>query len=313
MTKSFDVNVPSGSETPNLGDDRIRELKQSMADNFAEDHVMNATGSVYDDTDNGKHEKVSLNEQTSTPTTDAGFGILYSYTSDTELDLHYIDGSGNITQITSDGALDLAAARLDNDEYLLSIDNAGTGTVNLIKANTSDEIELGTDVLFPNEFVWSSGNHNNGSLANGSDNQLYQLVTGGDDTIDPTTDDGTNWRKFQSETDVDTTIETANKPVLLDTFTGTGSNSVDVSGYLAIEIHVTPSGVNAVLDYTITAGTGSVTGMTANFRVASGTDDRTGASSRHIVLTEGTVTITINDHDQLTNATVYGYPGDSQV
>ena len=309
----MDINSPAGSDALSLGDDNIRAQKVAVAENFLEDHVMEASGGVYDGADNGKHEKVSLKEQSAAPTTDSGFGIVYTLDVDSELELHYKDGSGNIVQITSGGALDLAGARLDNDEFLLSIDNAGTGTIDLIKANTDDNIEFGADVLFPGEFVWKTGQGDVGTLANDSNNLLHQLISGGDNTVNPASDDGTNWRKFLSQLEINTAIALANTPVLEETITGTGATVVDISDYSAIEVVVTPSNSNPLLDYDIAAGTGSVSGQTANWRIKSSTSTTATASSRHIVQTSGNITLTVNTFTNITNVKVYGWLGNSQA
>lgn len=59
-------------------------------------------------------------------------------------ELFYNDSAGNQIQITTNGNIS-AGLELPNNTYLRSVDNAGTGTVNLIRANTSDRVEFGAN------------------------------------------------------------------------------------------------------------------------------------------------------------------------
>lgn len=66
---------------------------------------------------------------------------------------HDHSGSGNGTQIQNSGIADLtlrpAKFNIQNNEYLDTLDFAGTGRVNLLKVNASDLVEAGTAVVMP--------------------------------------------------------------------------------------------------------------------------------------------------------------------
>lgn len=145
-TVSWDESNPAGSQDISLGDDRIRELKTQIREVINVDHDFPSSGQA---ADNGQHKQVTLQEQADLGTGAVGATILGSQTSGGKGELTYTDEDDNDIQITKGGALYLGDARLDNDAYLLAIDNAGTGTVNVIKVDTSDEIVLGAVTTLP--------------------------------------------------------------------------------------------------------------------------------------------------------------------
>lgn len=60
----------------------------------------------------------------------------------------FTDEDDNDVQITREGYIAGDNVRAANDGFITAVDNAGTGSVDLIKANTSDQIEVGADVNF---------------------------------------------------------------------------------------------------------------------------------------------------------------------
>jgi hypothetical protein len=102
--ETWNETTPSGSESPTLGDDRIRELKRAIRERLAVDHDFEASESpAFGDANAtiGMHEGIRLKEQASSPTTiadQAGF-----WAAD--------DGSGN-TELFMRGPSDASAVQL---------------------------------------------------------------------------------------------------------------------------------------------------------------------------------------------------------
>jgi hypothetical protein len=99
---TWNETTPSGSESPTLGDDRIRELKRAIRERLAVDHDFEASESVaFGDTNStiGMHEGLRLKEQSSSPTTiadQAGFWSADDGSGNTEL---YMRGPSDATEI----------------------------------------------------------------------------------------------------------------------------------------------------------------------------------------------------------------------
>ena len=117
----------------------IRELKLALKERLGLDHDLTDTGGT------GEHLKVTLQEALATdPTTVAGKGFLYTKDVAGIPELHWINDEGDVIQLTSGNDGD---AVLLNNISLRAKNAAGTGTVNLIKVNTSDILELGSTTL----------------------------------------------------------------------------------------------------------------------------------------------------------------------
>lgn len=136
-TVALDETSPAGSQAISLGDNRIREFKTQVREIMGVDHKYESSGQ---DADMGKHNQISLLEQADLGTGAVGKTLLGSQTVSGKGELVYTDEDDNDIQITSGGVL--LAGTLPNDTYFTAIDNAGTGTVDLIKANTSDALVL---------------------------------------------------------------------------------------------------------------------------------------------------------------------------
>jgi hypothetical protein len=147
---SYDTAYPPGSAPPSILDDVIRELKQALAERLAIDHSFDLAGGIQTSTNGGKHVKVTL-LQTTKPTAAATTGFLYAKDVGGTTELFFEDAAGNEKQITSAGKLNIAITdiadalltgakiQLANNTYLKATDFAGTGTVDLIKANASNK------------------------------------------------------------------------------------------------------------------------------------------------------------------------------
>jgi hypothetical protein len=138
-TTAWAETTPSGGDNISAGDNRIREMKTQIREVIDVDHDFPSSGQA---ADVGQHKKVTLQEQADLGTGAVGATILGSQTVSGKGELVYTDEDDNDIQITSGGNIDGASVRLDNNESLTATDNAGTGTVALIKANASDQAEI---------------------------------------------------------------------------------------------------------------------------------------------------------------------------
>lgn len=104
LSNPFDTSTPTGSNNPQQGDDRIRELKDAIVERESQDHYWPVSGTTYNDDDTGFHKKVTLLVQTSI-TQKANAGILYTKDVGGKAELHYKDEDGNEIQLTNAGAI----------------------------------------------------------------------------------------------------------------------------------------------------------------------------------------------------------------
>lgn len=143
-TVSWDETAPAGTDNVSAGDNRIRELKGQVREVVDVDHKFDSSGQ---DADMGKHDKVSLLEQADLGTGAEGKPILGAQTVGGKAELVFTNEDDTDIQITSGEKL--LIGDLDSDAYLKSTDNAGTGTVDIIKANANDDIELSDGLVLP--------------------------------------------------------------------------------------------------------------------------------------------------------------------
>lgn len=149
-TNTLSTITPAGSDSPSTLDDRIKEAKAAIVERLAIDHYMPLTGSSQTDTSGGQHSKLTLREA-SKPTKATDIGFLYTKDVTGTTELFYEDAAGNEKQLTSAGKINIALTDIAddlitgakicllNEVYLRAKDQAGTGTVNLIKANSSNK------------------------------------------------------------------------------------------------------------------------------------------------------------------------------
>jgi hypothetical protein len=132
FVKTWDEAAPAGTRSISLGDDDIRDFKYAIRERLAVDHNVYADESGQ--TNVGAHNKVTLVEQGSDPSSAANTGKVYTKDVGGITELYYIDSAGTVQQLTSDGKVYVA-----NNAYLVARNAAGNGTVNLIKASTADK------------------------------------------------------------------------------------------------------------------------------------------------------------------------------
>jgi len=145
-TNVWDEAKPAGTRDANLGDDDIREMKQQLREVISQDHEMESSGQ---DEDWGYHKQVTLLEQADLGTGAVDATILGSQTYGGKGELTYTDEDDNDVIITQLGYLNLDAARVSNNTYIISRNAAGDGNINIIKVNASDEVVLGAVTELP--------------------------------------------------------------------------------------------------------------------------------------------------------------------
>ena len=140
MATTFDYTLdcasPVGTDAPSSLDDKDRETRFGFAERLNVDHRFNLTGTQLSDADIGMHRQVTFYSSTAT---DPILGVAAVSSVD---ELRYTDSEGSVLYLTSDGTLNIRNAdllgTLASNTYFTAVDNAGTGTVDLIKANVSD-------------------------------------------------------------------------------------------------------------------------------------------------------------------------------
>lgn len=142
-TYTLKTNTPAGGDDPTEADDRMRETKAAFVERFNIDHYMTPSAtSTYDAADAGKHRYVTFREPNDLTSMAADESALFSKDVSSVTELHWIDESDNVLQMTSGGNLNIVSAdllgTLANNTYFTAVDAAGTGTVDLIKADAND-------------------------------------------------------------------------------------------------------------------------------------------------------------------------------
>ena len=99
-TVAWDEAFPPESQAFSLGDDRIRELKTQFREIFEVDHEIESSGSG----DNwGYHKKTELIERSEDPAIDSNLITLFTKEVDSYCELHMINSTGSVMQLTSNG------------------------------------------------------------------------------------------------------------------------------------------------------------------------------------------------------------------
>lgn len=147
-TETHDETKPAGTRARSLGDDDIREKDRMYRERLAIDHVFLADESG--EAGIGIHKKVTMRILAADPTQYDDVGYVYLKTVSGVIELFYEDSAGTVTQLTSAGKILGDNVKWSNNTNIVAKNAAGSGTVNLIKANASDVPEV------PNGAVLSS-------------------------------------------------------------------------------------------------------------------------------------------------------------
>ena len=141
-TYTLDCDSPLGTDAPSTIDDKIRETRDGYQERLNVDHYFALTGSSLSDSAIGQHRQIEFYGPISTPSDAANKSWLYSKDVSSKTEFHWLDEDGNELQITNAGTLNISSddllGTLTNETYFTAVNAAGDGTVDLIKANSSD-------------------------------------------------------------------------------------------------------------------------------------------------------------------------------
>ncbi len=138
-TRTWDAayeTTPPNTQNVSQGAQRIRELKVDIRERLDLDHVMDD-----DDTNDGRHRLVSLIEQASDPGNLANQHLIYSKDVAGVTEIFFRDDSGDIQQITNNGAL-----------LLLATNNAFTKGQATTEVDVTFAVPLAFDASLSNSF-----------------------------------------------------------------------------------------------------------------------------------------------------------------
>lgn len=147
FTRDWSESTPAGTDQANTIDDSMRNFKVDISDRI-KSMIYGFTAG--ENTLTASFKEIIVYEQSAPAQPSAGYGKLYGKAASGKCELHWQDEDGNEKQITSAGALLLAAGdyvadsidendiQLSNDAYLTASNAAADGTVDLIKASTGD-------------------------------------------------------------------------------------------------------------------------------------------------------------------------------
>jgi len=151
-TYAFDTATPAGSDAPATLDNDARTKALALQERLNADHYFPLTGTAVSDTDAGKHRKLTAQAVLAAkPTLDTGEAALYTKTVSGVSEWFWEDSDGTEHQLTNGGAINVSAAEilglLANDTYFTAVDNAGTGTTDLIKAGQNEAADTDVAIL----------------------------------------------------------------------------------------------------------------------------------------------------------------------
>lgn len=140
-SKTLSIVTPAGSDSPRGGDDRICELKAAFVERLNTDLYFPLDANQVSNADAGEHRKVTIRTLSADEISALAVAKAYIYRKAADGELYFKDASGNTIQLTKNGRINVGDTdiRLANNAYLKSFNAAGTGTVDLIKASTSDK------------------------------------------------------------------------------------------------------------------------------------------------------------------------------
>lgn len=142
FTYTYDNATPVGTDAPSTLDDQDRNTKLAIQERENVDHFWELTGTQVSDSQTGEHRKVTFQGPIADPTTTTNKGYFYTKDVSAVVEAHWKDESGNVLVLTDAGTLNIVSADLlgtvANNTFFTAIDQAGTGTVDLIKADAND-------------------------------------------------------------------------------------------------------------------------------------------------------------------------------
>lgn len=149
---TYNITTPAGSDDPKQADDRMREIKAAVQERQNIDHYWPLTTNQVSDANSGQHRKITFFGPIAKPTVQADHSYLYLKTVSSISELYWLDENDTERQFTTGSYLKGAAVepngiddtkiRLRNNQPLRAYDAAGTGYVDLIKANSDGNCVL---------------------------------------------------------------------------------------------------------------------------------------------------------------------------
>jgi len=141
-TDTLKTNTPAYDDNPQEADDRIRELKAAFVERLDIDHYFEASAtSTYDAADCGKHRYVTFREPNDLTTMSADESAIFSKDANSLTELHWIDESDNVLQLTDGGTINIVSAdllgTLASDTYFTD-----ANSVDLIKGDPNGDAVL---------------------------------------------------------------------------------------------------------------------------------------------------------------------------
>jgi hypothetical protein len=148
VTNAWTNDKPLGSEAANTTDDRLRQWRLDNEERLKPFlYGYDATDNVAPNNEAGI-KNLPFYKQTVDPSKVTDYAHAYVKIVNGLPELFYQDDTSTTFQITTAGALNVLSAdllgKLTNDTYFTAIDNAGTGTTDLIKAGQN--VAADTDV-----------------------------------------------------------------------------------------------------------------------------------------------------------------------
>lgn len=169
-TDPLDPNVPAGSESPRMGDDRIKELARAVAELLNVDHYMGSDGGAgtgYNEDAAGEHKQVTINAPISTPSNEANKLKVYGKDVNDKIEFFVLDEDGNEIQLTSAGKVYASN---------LLMPSGGVAQIETIQAVDETGVVIKND---SGDTVITAGDDGKATLADGS--LLAAATEAGDD------------------------------------------------------------------------------------------------------------------------------------
>jgi hypothetical protein len=148
VTNAWTNDKPEGSEAANTTDDRLRQWRVDVEERLKPFlYGFDATDNVAPNNEAGI-KNLPFFEESSDPSKVTNYAHLYTTDVVDRPELFYQDDTSTTFQLTTGGALNVLSAdllgKLANNTFFTAVDNAGTGTTDLIKAGQN--VAADTDV-----------------------------------------------------------------------------------------------------------------------------------------------------------------------
>ncbi len=242
-TDPINTSNPAGNSDPKQGDDHIRTLARAVLELLTVDHyigVANPWGSESSGDETGEHAKVTLHAPIADPSNVANKGHLYIKDVNSKAELHFQDEDGDAIQLTSGGEVLFGSlSSIGKDTYLKAIDNAGTGTIDLIKGNASDKavVKAGAELSTSGDPTTAAGI----ACKEWVEGQVASAISGIDSIFGDSTGDDSESNAFEKAHAYSAPTDG------IVTAWSTAGNSIDLKGYVGATTN--PAGAGTLEGY----------------------------------------------------------------